>query len=433
MPSVTEPNYRIRKWTTASGEAKERWEVSFFIIDGQQRQRVLRSRSPSLKAAKALYQDLVKEILGGKFGEQKPQVPTLGEFVETFHGEGSASKRPITIATERFATEWLLKVVPADTPLDQVTTKHIDQFVARQIAAGYAEATVIRRYSTISRLFNVAVRWEHLERNPASGAARVKLPEGDVVFLELHEQKALLAACSVDSEDEKHNVLLDTPYLRPMVALALYTGLRRGELFHLRWCDIDFDHRRLTVRNSEHFTTKTKKNRTIELTEGALVELKAWQAWFRREIARSMERAADSSLPCQLRQKAEGRLEMLRRCEPRDHRLVFPSFKSAGTDGEAVPMDNVRKALANAVKEAGIKRTVGLHTLRHTFAVTLARHGVPLTKISKALGHTTLRTTQIYLRFTPDEGADVTKYLPDLSGAGSAAQVQHGPEAMTGA
>lgn len=55
--------------------------------------------------------------------------------------------------------------------------------------------------------------------------------------------------------------------------------------------------------------------------------------------------------------------------------------------------------------------------MRLDASYTLARAGVPLTKVSKALGHGSLRTTQIYLRFTPDEGADVTSRLPDLGAA----------------
>ncbi len=137
--------------------------------------------------------------------------------------------------------------------------------------------------------------------------------------------------------------------------------------------------------------------------------------WFAREIDRARLRTLDRSLHLQLRRKAEERLELLLRCEPKPGRLVFPSFRTTHeADHGPLPFDNVRKALARAVKDAGIGRKVGLHTLRHTFAVSLARANVPLTKISSALGHGSLKTTQIYLRFYPDEGADVTSRIPSL-------------------
>lgn len=418
MASVSKPSFRQREWITAKGVKKSAWELSFFIKDGDSRERILRSGYPTKKAADAAFRDITEKVINGKFGKMNVKIPTLKEFVEVFHKEGSAGKRPVSIQTDRLATKAFLEHVPGKTKLDKITTKQVDTFLANRMNEGLKESTVLRQYSTIRRMFNLAIRWEILTGNPAVGAKKPTLPEGDVVFLELHEQKALLSACTTADKDSKHNMSLDTPYMRPLVALALYTGLRRGELFNLRWQDIDFEYRKLTVRNTVYFQTKTKKNRTIELTEGAIKELKAWKAWFQRELARSMERAADMNLSKQLREKAEVRLETLRRCKSQPERLVFPSMKAVGSDGEALPMDNVRKALASAVKNAGIKRTVGLHALRHTFSVTLARRGVPLTKISKALGHTNLKTTQIYLRFSPDEGADVTRHLPDLSDVG---------------
>lgn len=78
-------------------------------------------------------------------------------------------------------------------------------------------------------------------------------------------------------------------------------------------------------------------------------------------------------------------------------------------------LDNVRKSLASAVEMAGLDRDVCLHALRHTFAVTLARAGVPLIKLSKALGHASTQTTELHtLRFYPDEAADVVELLPEL-------------------
>ncbi len=62
-----------------------------------------------------------------------------------------------------------------------------------------------------------------------------------------------------------------------------------------------------------------------------------------------------------------------------------------------------------------LRRPLTLHTLRHTFAATLAREGDPILKLSKVLGHSTTETTELhYLRFYPDEGADGTLAMPEL-------------------
>lgn len=432
MATVSKPAYRERTWES-EGAAKSAWEVSFFIVEGRNRRRVLRSGFATKRAAEAAFRDYSKEVMDGDF-DKKPEAPrpTLNDFVERYLAEGTAGKRPRSIAQDRLAFHWFMEHVPGDTPLDEVTPEQIDTFIARRLKERprnrrtkrtVSEATVRRELTSVRRLFNVAIRWRLLSANPTEGAHKPTSPEGDVVFLELDEQRALLNAChEIDAEtrtesgaESRHNSAQDTPYLRPIVAVGLYAGLRAGEIFHLTWNDIDFERRRITVRNTAGFTTKTKKNRVLELHPALARELTTWKDWYAAEIERAQERIGDKALHIQLRRKAEDRLAILRRCEPKPFRLVFPSFRTFDEQtGEPLPLDNVKKGFGRAVKEAGIKRRVGLHSLRHTFAVTLARQNVALTKISKALGHSSLKTTQIYLRFMPDEGADVTSRIPDL-------------------
>ncbi len=56
-----------------------------------------------------------------------------------------------------------------------------------------------------------------------------------------------------------------------------------------------------------------------------------------------------------------------------------------------------------ACKKAGIEKHVTPHKLRHTYATNLIRRGTPLLTISKALGHATIATTQIYAHVGMDE------------------------------
>src|SRR5439155_8639989 len=62
------------------------------------------------------------------------------------------------------------------------------------------------------------------------------------------EELRLLAAC--ENRYQKH--------LRPILICALDTGMRRGEIFGLKWSDVDFEERILTIRP---FNTKTMKDR----------------------------------------------------------------------------------------------------------------------------------------------------------------------------
>lgn len=436
MASVGKYYLYKRKWKTPSGKQKTAWTVEMNILEGNRlKQRYRKSGFTTKTLADEHRRDIEDRVKDGSFFEDKDKKPDLSfkEFSALYLEHGTAGKRPRSVTNDELAIKWFSEHVSPETKLSRIGHEEIDSYVAKRLKTR-SEATVKRELTTLRRMFALAVRWGYLESNPTNGIKRPVEPEKGVVFLEDHEIKSLLAACSLpEEEDQTHNANVDAPYLRPLVALALNTGLRAGELFNLRWDDLDFERKRLTVRNSAKFRTKSKKNRVLELNAAAIRELEAWKAYFTREIARARLRAADKALHLQLRQKAEVRLEILLRCEARPGRLVFPSFRSIDLEtGEALPLDNVKKSLHAAKLEAfgvptGEKdeegnpvlelperyRKVGLHALRHTFAVHLARAGVPLTKIKEALGHADIKTTQIYLRFSPSEGADVTRLLPD--------------------
>lgn len=228
-------------------------------------------------------------------------------------------------------------------------------------------------------------------------------------------------ACDGLNENEEHNVKRECHYLRPVLAVALYAGLRKAEILNLRWRDVDLEGKRITVRNSETFTTKSGKNRRVDLHPALEAELAAWRAWFDSEIARADARVVNECLTPQLRGKAAQRAASLRTAYPRPDGYLFPSFEKA-VEGKMEPMDNVKRSFAKAVKLSGIDRRVTLHHLRHTHAVWAARAGVAPLKLKAALGHSSLRTTEIYLRVAEDEGQGIAALLPILPTASGKAQ-----------
>mgnify|MGYP001559190347 CR=1 FL=1 len=65
--------------------------------------------------------------------------------------------------------------------------------------------------------------------------------------------------------------------------------------------------------------------------------------------------------------------------------------------GQAVSQRTVQKIFKNSLHKAGIKKQVGIHSLRHSFATHLMEQGVSLPIIQQLLGHKSLKTTSIYL------------------------------------
>jgi integrase len=155
---------------------------------------------------------------------------------------------------------------------------------------------------------------------------------------------------------EREGDLLD--HIRPLVLLALNTGLRRGELLGLTWGSVNFSAKLLTVTAA---TAKSGHTRRIPLNVEALSTLTAWHE---------------------------------RRGKPAAEALVFP-----GHDGER--MTRIDTAWGTLMKTAGLKN-FRLHDCRHHFASRLVQAGVDLYTVKELLGHSEIAMTEKYSHLAPD-------------------------------
>ena len=150
----------------------------------------------------------------------------------------------------------------------------------------------------------------------------------------------------------------------PIVKLALNTGLRRGEIFDLKWKDLDFRTRTLTVTAA---ASKGGKRRIVPLNSEILLVLKEWQ-----------------------KQNAE-------------FEYVF-----SGKDGERLV--DVKKAFVSLLREAKITDFT-FHCLRHAFASELVMNGVDLNTVRDLLGHNDLRMTLRYAHLSDQVRKDAVSVL----------------------
>lgn len=157
---------------------------------------------------------------------------------------------------------------------------------------------------------------------------------------------------------------LDTRYLCPhrnrvLLRLMLATGLRAGEVVALRPEHVAVESRRLVVREG-----KGAKDR---------------QLWFGDEVAAGLE-------------------DWEERRPPSDY--LFPT-----RDGGQLSTRYLRAMVKRVARKAGVAewKRVSPHTLRHTFATHLYRETKNLRLVQKALGHSSIQTTQIYTHLVDDE------------------------------
>ena len=255
--------------------------------------------------------------------------------------------------------------------LKALTRDDIRRLYRKKRDEGHSNRTLAYIHTTLRKALKDAVGDDLIPRNPSDGVKPPETPQGatkESRALDPSEVRMLLEAARGDR-------------LEAMYVVALCTGLRRGEVLGLRCSDIDLDAGTLSVRRSLDVdgTFKTPKNRssrrTLKLATRALGALGA------HKVRQNEERL----------RKGDGW---------QDNDLVFPN-----TLGKPMNAGNFYRREFQPLLE-----TVGLagegftfHSLRHTFATTLAAKGVHPSTAQKMLGHSDIRMTlAIYTHATDD-------------------------------
>ncbi len=310
---------------------------------------------------KAIAQDALATRLLERDAPKEPAKPkTLGEVAQEYldfkRGKGKRS-----IRQDEQILGKLKARLGADTPLTEITAQRIAQYDRQRVTEtsrlgrAVTPSTVNRELAILRHLLRLAEEWGYLVKVPKIRLA--KEPEGRLRFLTEEEIVRLLAACE--------NKATKSPYLLPIVTLALHTGMRKGEILGLAWERVDFSRGVLRLE-------QTKSGR-------------------RREIP--MNRAVYDALAALPGPKTEG--------------LVFRK-----RDGAA--WGNIRTAFEGACREAKID-DFRFHDLRHTCASWLVMKGRSLKEVQEILGHREFSMTLRYAHLSPDRLRDAVATLEAFS------------------
>lgn len=250
---------------------------------------------------------------------------------------------------------------------------------------------------------NAFLSWLATERNVAAATQNLALnaivflyakvletPLGDIGATIRAKRPPRLPTVLTHTEATEIIHRLPSPY-DLMASLMYGAGLRVVETARLRIKDIDFDRQVITVRDGKggkDRTTLLPATLITELMDRRLRMFKAWQAcesFYKSPV----------SLPFALRRKY-----------PRapfsfEWQWWFPSSTlCTDEDGTVVRhhlhVSSIQKAVRQASRRAAIGKQAGCHTFRHTFATELLRRGSDIRTVQTLLGHTDVRTTQIY-------------------------------------
>ncbi|MBU1206462.1 MAG: site-specific integrase [Proteobacteria bacterium] len=250
-----------------------------------------------------------------------------------------------------------------------------------------SDIAVNRELQTLNHMFNKAVLWGWMERNPfkdfrdGNGKDTFFYDEnGRLRFLDTKEIKSLIDA--LDKKPERNTkgrgggARKSPKYLKNIIKAAILTGMRKTDLLNLKWSG--YKHEKLTDENgNEHeirklyFYEKKKKKWTDKVLNNDMIAL----------------------------------LESIPRGESE---YIF-----TGSDGK--PIKSLQRSFRTVLKRAGIK-DFRFHDLRHTSASYLMMRGASLKSVQEHLGHTTLKMTERYAhlndQFQRDEVNRLNGLLP---------------------
>jgi len=337
---------RKRKFKTGT-----KWCVDVMLPNGERYRRVIGTRKQTEQVQKKLESEIVEGKWDIRLQEDVPFNALAMEYAEY----AEASKSASTVRADECRIESHLIPYFGDTPLTQITAQMIDSYKAMRVQEGAAPKTVNNELSVIAHMMKMAVRWGYLKYNVAANVEKKKLVKNPPRFLSEEEIERLAEAA------RKY-------YIYPLIVTALHTGMRKSELFNLKWSDVDFEHSTITVQSKDDWHTKNYKSRVLALTP--------------RLCSVLLEHHSGNGMS--------------------DYLFTWRGRKLKCT---------IKKSLRTLLRDAGLEN-VTLHTLRHTFASQLVMAGVSLREVQELMGHADYQTTLQYAHLSRDHVKSQVLRLP---------------------
>lgn len=341
------------------------WVASF--RDHMGKRRTLYARTRAEAAAKLV--DALKHVKDGVY------TPSDGRTVEMLAGQWIAAvqqlRREKTLSSYRWALRHILPAL-GKMKLHEVRPGHIQELYSECAAKGLAPKSVRNVHLALHAMFEKAFQWGLVMQNPAARVDAPRVERKDPPMLTSAQVRGLLDAAK------------GHPY-EALVALAVTSGARSGELLGMTWDRLDLEAGTMDIRVALSWSKakrefqlvepKTKSSkRTVALTTLAVEAL-------RRHRIRQLEQRMKLGTAWQDKWS-----------------LVF-------TNNVGAPVDHnnfLRRDFRPMLKKAGLPAELTFHDMRHVAASLALSNGLPITLLAEQLGHADASTTlRVYSHAIP--------------------------------
>lgn len=342
------------------------------MINGKRKQYALAEN-------KAASQRMLADIKANRKELTKYGGITWTAFKQKFFEWDTANKKKQTIARDKISVEYLEEFTKINELAD-ITPMLLEDFKTWLInrtekirpkgRKKYAKKRgvlgphgVNRTLNAIKAMMRKAEDWDFIGQQKWRTVKNIKTAKGRVKFFTPEEVHILLEHTKMIDLDRPIN---KRPPWETVTYLGARAGLRRAEIHNLTWADVDFRRGILSVTPKKDWTPKDYECRDIPMPD----DLKAH----------------------------------LQHLPKRGPYVIYDRY------GERLSLGSYTAYYGREVKKCGLSGNC--HTLRHTYASHLVQNGVDLYTVSKLLGHSSIKTTEIYAHLSPITFADAIKKLP---------------------
>ncbi len=284
----------------------------------------------------------------------KPQLHLKEAFqkVLIFYSSERAAK---TFSRVRTSTNHFLKYA-GNVPIGSVNVEIVQSFF---IWLRHTAPKGIYAYKRdLAAVWNHFIQRDYTTENPFQKYKLPKIQKSELITISRFELNQ-----AIDRTDSK--------MLKDIFLFVFLTGLRAGEVVNLCWSEVNFDKAKIKI-GSDTFITKGKKIRYVPLCCEAA--------------------------------------EILHRNKPKIFRIRYEKqFVFCKKNHFPYTISYISKQFKKSVIASGINSAIHFHTLRHGFATALAKQGISIYKIQKLLGHSSVKTTEIYANLNLEDLRNAVK------------------------